>query len=1017
MADIVQKIAITASDTSGLNALERLGDYAEQTREELDRLEKSGAFDTLAGADGVDRARIQIESLASQAIVLKDKIIDASEALAKLDKSSPDYDKQRAEVAKLTDQYAALGDKIRDIPDKLSLPETSRIDATRQNVGVFGDTEGAVRGISGGLSAIGAGGLGSAGNLAAEAFALAESLPLLSAGLSDIADKVKDGVKTFQQGASGAENIFQAASGGIGALTATLSPMTLALLAATAVALPLIAVTKLLSDQYAAAEATAKSYTDELNRQSELQAQIANLQKSGDIAGFNSLLANSQTELDKQRVTVENAQAELAAAQAAYIAGQFDAGEKLFSAEEDAAAAGVAAAVKNVLELGGDNGPLAKAYNDLFAVLESQPEFSALEARSEALEREAEALQINYRLQQQTNELLVNGSTQAFDTRKAQIDKEIAALELLIPQLDALGLESEAVAEAAQGYRDQLGLLQSEDATLTDGVRQVIQAREDEAAAIQDSLASFDKRLQNEIAMSDLLANASTDQVQSRIDDLERERDAITKLLPELKALAETSEEGAAKLAEVEQRLADTGDELSQLENAILPAARAREIVEGLQAVSEAVTTSESKIQEIRADSAATLLKIEQKKRDTELANANQLAKAYSKIADSIRKATDGENAKFMAEARKSAEQFYKEELKRTQDHNQDRLRLLNELANSLAEAEQNNDVVAFLRIQRAGEEKLKQLDTDADAESKERSQQFIEQQQERRQQHDERLSQIREQETEARAQADEQFKERQDQARANFDAEKSALKEQTDQRIEQEGIALAKRLTDLRAQYSLESGLIASVTKERTESFKKGEEQLKTSQTALNESILNATKDRASKEIQREKDIAEARARYSKSAADAFASSTQQAFNAIFATIGNGINALRAQVQGFSQGAGGGSSSAPKSQSSGGGNQPKFVKFGNEGVIYAADGPTLGLFGENLQPNEVEAFVKFDPSKGLPVDKLGMGGSGIQVTVGNFTLSEGVTEQQMTDSLMQMGSMIIQGISDAKKS
>lgn len=94
----------------------------------------------------------------------------------------------------------------------------------------------------------------------------------------------------------------------------------------------------------------------------------------------------------------------------------------------------------------------------------------------------------------------------------------------------------------------------------------------------------------------------------------------------------------------------------------------------------------------------------------------------------------------YMAESLKATEAYYQQERKLEDTHNRERLRIIRDMNNDLLSAEEDNDVIAFIRAQRAGEERLSQLDEEAQAEAKQRSQDFQAEQKERRIEYQQRI-------------------------------------------------------------------------------------------------------------------------------------------------------------------------------------------------------------------------------------------------------------------------------------
>jgi hypothetical protein len=107
---------------------------------------------------------------------------------------------------------------------------------------------------------------------------------------------------------------------------------------------------------------------------------------------------------------------------------------------------------------------------------------------------------------------------------------------------------------------------------------------------------------------------------------------------------------------------------------------------------------------------------------DTEKKALAELGKSRAKI-----------NADFMKAEIKEAKAFYDQEIKDQKNANKERLRLLQDLNDTLFDAAANNDVVAFLNAQRQAEKDLRRQKEDQDEASQERQAAYLEQRQEAR--------------------------------------------------------------------------------------------------------------------------------------------------------------------------------------------------------------------------------------------------------------------------------------------
>ncbi len=106
----------------------------------------------------------------------------------------------------------------------------------------------------------------------------------------------------------------------------------------------------------------------------------------------------------------------------------------------------------------------------------------------------------------------------------------------------------------------------------------------------------------------------------------------------------------------------------------------------------------------------------------------------------------NGINQKYMESERKAFVKFHEEQKKEDARANKERLRLLQSINSDLLDAEEANDVIAFIQAKRRGEEQLKQQAEDASAAKDERLAQFLEERQAADDAHKEELARIDEQ-------------------------------------------------------------------------------------------------------------------------------------------------------------------------------------------------------------------------------------------------------------------------------
>lgn len=179
-------------------------------------------------------------------------------------------------------------------------------------------------------------------------------------------------------------------------------------------------------------------------------------------------------------------------------------------------------------------------------------------------------------------------------------------------------------------------------------------------------------------------------------------------------------------------------------------------------------------LEKIRADGKVNLAKI-----DASLADlAVERQQKEMEIADKAIKARSKLNADYFKDERKALADFAEKEQQIDGKNKKERLRALEDLGESLADAERDNNVVAFLQAQRDGETRLTRLAEDADAETKQRSDDFAKQREEARQALAERTAEIKTALDEERGQVKKAYDERRAKLTESIDTEKQAIVE-----------------------------------------------------------------------------------------------------------------------------------------------------------------------------------------------------------------------------------------------
>ncbi len=210
--------------------------------------------------------------------------------------------------------------------------------------------------------------------------------------------------------------------------------------------------------------------------------------------------------------------------------------------------------------------------------------------------------ELRQRLQIQAVDLVMSGSRRQADALRRMDD--------INESLDIQGIRDQFRDARESAFRF-FGFLQDGfDTAAQNNPFQVIQETAQAVfAALQkrsdELVASFDERVQFEEELLNL-QDAAPDAINSRIQSLRNEQQAINQLLPNLEALAPTSEEAAEKLEQYRGRLATISSQLPRLAEA-LEASTA-------DALENIASERAGEIADIRAEADASLLELE---RDT----------------------------------------------------------------------------------------------------------------------------------------------------------------------------------------------------------------------------------------------------------------------------------------------------------------------------------------------------------------------------------------------------------------
>lgn len=236
-------------------------------------------------------------------------------------------------------------------------------------------------------------------------------------------------------------------------------------------------------------------------------------------------------------------------------------------------------------------------------------------------------------------ELRRGGTSEQVEARQQAVDDEVALLQnYLIPQAEIAATVSEVGAQALQDYKTQLQNLLQEQRLLIAQVLPIIQAREAEAAAVRSQLDALQDSVQRQQELAEAVRTATVEQVADRLHGIEEERKALQSVLPQLEALAPTSQDAADQLAAARARLSDLNTDYVSFITRVLPAAQKR-AQDALNAdLSELRAANLVKLNQINED-----LQEKQRealaKRDADyLAAEEKRSEASSKLAEDLAK-------------------------------------------------------------------------------------------------------------------------------------------------------------------------------------------------------------------------------------------------------------------------------------------------------------------------------------------------------------------------------------------
>lgn len=499
-------------------------------------------------------------------------------------------------------------------------------------------------------------------------------------------------------------------------------------------------------------------------------------------------------------------------------------------------------------------------------------------------------------------------------------------------------LGSGATTEDAQKRLDELNkTIENQETNLATNVNAFATSFEGLQEQIGDAGARFITGLLNISSVDDKLTG-QTDELR---DSLEANKAEAARLTSELNKNSFAANDAAAALEAYNKKVEEATPRLTQLAeqaNSLRQqeAERALEITEDRRIRDEREqdqwdrnrerqeTAHLERLAGIDEQGLERLAQIRQQGNDRIAAVEKEILKLNDQKSDI--------DKKYMESERKEFEKFRKEEEKEAKEANKQRVRRLQDLNNELLDAEESNDVVAFIQAKRKGELDLQRMAEDADEQTQERQAQFDEERKLSEEKHQEELARI-DAEIVARFEARKQIEL---DTQAALEAERARIQQTKDEA--QAAFEEQKKLADEDRAYRLK---IQDEDDARADAKRK---------TALDKALADI----------------DAKTRKEAEGLGLVGDAMLKLVNAVRAgalsAIGNILQMGNAP---------GNPSNAPILGSPGGGGYTP-IAFGPGGI---ATGPTVGMLAE--RPGFWEAAIPFRPAEGIgaALERLGLGG------------------------------------------
>lgn len=983
-------INFKAGDLSGLPAVDSFANALNDANKEIDDARKSGGLRGFSvGGQELDAAARRLKLIELEAGNVRDQLALAKLALEALPEGTRDYDEALAKVLRLESAFDSLREAAQSVPSAVSEGARSAIQQSR-GFESAGQASSALSGFAGaaGIASPELAGLLQGGADIAGALEQLKAIPSVMADVGTAAQGLKLG--------------FGAAAEGISTVIGVIPGVSAGFAAAAAVLLPLVVVLGTAAAAFAVFQNTLKGIEEQT------KATLSGLES------YYNLISQGASTEDAQRALAEQRQ-QLAAAQA----------------ERDQIVAAQDAAFQAAQQQSGDFGArLLYGVGTIFSgaeeeintrVSELDQEIAGLQASTAALENgltsggfensvqaQVEALNQQAQIAQEVAGIVASGSQEQLDARREQIQQEIALINQMLPQYQALAGENADAAAQAAVYAERLGYLNELDSQLVASTGELTQAREDESDAVRDQLESIRSRIDEEVRFAQLSRDATVEQVNQRQQAIADEISAIQQVLPELEALAGTSDEAAEQLDQTRQRLADLRNESNRLNSEVAPEARRRQIEEGQQALAEAESASAERIKQIRESANQALASAEERLSDARKKAFQDAEKAALELAKKTNKAVDDENKRYMESESKAVQKFQQEELKAQKEYNKQRQQLLNDLNDSLLQAEEDNDVIAFIRAKRAGEDQLKNLQENTDDATQARTDQFLQERAEADKAHNDKLQQIRDEAIEQ----GKAIQDRKNEALKAADEEAQKTREEirktTDERIAAERKALQDAQARIRDKFNLETTAGKTAAETIKQAFLQAAQAVKSAVDSSSKGGGKGGWDTSGKDTGTDGKGVGGKGGYAGGSSSGKGS-------------GSGSGNLSSGSGWGGGSSGGGSGSGNLSAGSGWGNNKKSTGFARGGVAPAGREINARFEGDR-RVDEAIVPLQADHLKRLGEMAFGgmMGQSSTGVTVninGDFTIGDGngVTEEQLNRGLEELGYTIAEAIQETR--